>query len=305
MFYHAAVLLLFRPFLKARFTKSYVSPLEVCRESANTISNLFAQHRQQYGLDGIFTFQLHCLLTASTIHIIKLPSISATSHLAAACNNFQDLVKQNQRAMGCLSILRDLVTKWKIVVPLEVEAALYRDQDAPPTLADNTPTTIINVSMPAVMESNHESSGIASGDGASTPTSILSSSSRPEKRDSRFTSPPATSQILPKRQRRTVPHLSESSSTDSPIKDAFGQQTGNSIQHQQDMITRYLFAPCPNQPAPLLGPIHTSTTHNGGDGDEGEGDRWAEELNKVSLGFDGLNFAADDGFDPFMGYRGD
>lgn len=305
MFYHAAVLLLFRPFLKARFTKSYVSPLEVCRESANTISNLFAQHRQQYGLEGIFTFQLHCLLTASTIHIIKLPSISATSHLAAACNNFQDLVKQNQRAMGCLSILRDLVTKWKIVVPLEVEAALYRDQDAPPTLADNTPTTIINVSMPAVMESNHESSGIASGDGASTPTSILSSSSRPEKRDSRFTSPPATSQILPKRQRLTVPHLSESSSTDSPIKDAFGQQTGNSIQHQQDIITRYLFAPCPNQPAPLLGPIHTSTSHNGGDGDEGEGDRWAEELNKVSLGFDGLNFAADDGFDPFMGYRGD
>ncbi|EKG14941.1 Transcription factor fungi [Macrophomina phaseolina MS6] len=305
MYYHAAVLLLFRPFLKARFTKSDVSPLEVCRQSANNISNLFARHREQYGLDGIFTFQLHCLLTASTIHIIKLPSISATSHLAAACNNFQDLVRQNKWATGSLDILRSLVTKWKIVLPLEVEAALYRGQEAPPTIADTAPNATIDTSIPAVKEHNHNNSGFAPGDGASAPTSILFSSSRPEKRDSRFTSPPAGVQTLPKRQRLTVPHLSNPNSTESVSKGATGQQAITSAQHQQDIITRYLFAPYPNQPAPLLGPIHTSTSHNGGDGDQGEGDAWAEELRKVSLGFDGLNFAADDGFDPFMGYRGD
>jgi len=58
----------------------------------------------------------------------------------------------------------------------------------------------------------------------------------------------------------------------------------------------YLFVPFPNQPAPLLGPIHTSTSAD---------TEWNYELNKVAQGFDGLNFSGDDWFDPFMGYQGE
>ncbi|KAF9629822.1 hypothetical protein BFW01_g3 [Lasiodiplodia theobromae] len=321
MYYHAAILLLFRPFLKARFTESNVSPREVCRQSANTISYLFEKHRQLFGLDGIFTFQLHCLLTACTIHIIKLPSISATSHLAAACNSFQDLVKHNQWATSSLDIIRSLVQKWKIVLPLEVEHALYRDQSILPALSESTS---IETNNPSDADLNTQG-GANLVDRGRTPISTLPSS-RPEKREARFPSPPAGSHILPKRQRLAAPHFHDcENSTQSPIKDTFSSNqqplsttgapaaaimstvnSSTTATHQQRMM-RYLFAPFPHQPAPLLGPVHTSTSHNGWEDEDGTDrrDTWTEELRRVSQGFDGLNFVADDGFDPFMGYQGD
>jgi hypothetical protein len=56
----------------------------------------------------------------------------------------------------------------------------------------------------------------------------------------------------------------------------------------------FLFAPFPNQPAPLLGPIHTSTTPD---------PEWSEEdvVKRVTQDFDGLRFEGDGWFDPFMG----
>lgn len=62
----------------------------------------------------------------------------------------------------------------------------------------------------------------------------------------------------------------------------------------RELPTNYLFAPFPNQPAPLLGPIHTSTSAD---------TTWSDELNKVAQGFDGLKFESDGWFDPFMGYQ--
>jgi len=61
-------------------------------------------------------------------------------------------------------------------------------------------------------------------------------------------------------------------------------------------LMNYLFAPSPNQPAPLLGPTHTSTSAD---------TEWNDELNMVAQGFDGLNFLGDDWFDPFMGFQGE
>jgi hypothetical protein len=78
MYYHAADLLLFRPFLKAKFKGSKISPSEACRSSAATISHLFDQHSEMYDSVGIFTLQIHCLLAACTIHIINTPAIAST-----------------------------------------------------------------------------------------------------------------------------------------------------------------------------------------------------------------------------------
>ncbi|KAK5131245.1 hypothetical protein LTR04_004929, partial [Oleoguttula sp. CCFEE 6159] len=235
MYYHAAVLLLFRPFLKATFTKSPVSPREVCRQSADAISKIFAQHRRLYDLAGIYTFQVHCLLTACTIHIINVPALSSTSYLTAACNNFQDLIHRNEWATGSLNIIKGLVQKWNIILPLDAETALYRNA--------------------------HKTSDFSFGN--ESQAQIY----RPEKR-SHFLNP--STQVMQKRQR-----LAPRETREQP--------------------TNYLFAPFPNQPAPLLGPVHTSTSadteHN-------------DELNKVAQGLDGLSFG-DDWFDPFMGYQGD
>lgn len=234
MYYHAAVLLLFRPFVKAKFTASDVSPREVCRQSANAISNLFAQHRRLYDIIGIYTFQVHCLLTACTIHIINVPTISSTNYLTAACNSFQDLVHRNEWATGSLNIIKGLVQKWSIILPLEAETALYRNENI-----------------------------LSSFDFSSQAEAY-----RPEKRAAFFN---PSSQVMQKRQKLAP-------------------------RETRGVPTNYLFAPFPNQPAPLLGPIHTSTSAD---------TEWNDELSKVAQGFDGLNFSEDDWFDPFMGYQGD
>lgn len=246
MYYHAAVLLLFRPFLKAKFTESDVSPREVCRQSANAISDIFAQHRRLYDLVGIYTFQVHCLLTACTIHIINVPTISSTNYLTAACDSFQDLVHRNEWATGSLNIIKGLVQKWNIILPIEAETALYRNQE--------------------VLSSFDFGSG--SGSQSSPSSASGASVSRPEKR-AHFLNP--SSQVMQKRQR-----LAPRETSAQPMN--------------------YLFVPFPNQPAPLLGPIHTSTSAD---------TEWNYELNKVAQGFDGLNFSGDDWFDPFMGYQGE
>jgi hypothetical protein len=132
MYYHTALLLLFRPFLKAKIDYSDVVPREVCREAANMISELWQQHRNIYGLSGIYMFQVHSLLTACTIHIINVPTISATRHLTAACNIFQELIPRNGWARSALTILRGLAEKWRLVLGLEVEEAMYRDVGGPP-----------------------------------------------------------------------------------------------------------------------------------------------------------------------------
>lgn len=128
MYYHTAVLLLFRPFLKAKIINSpEILPRDVCRQSANEISNLFSHHVAMFGYNGLWMFQVHCLLTACTIHIINIPTIAATTRLTAACNSLQNLTDRNQWASSSLKILRGLVEKWNLIIPQEADEALYRD----------------------------------------------------------------------------------------------------------------------------------------------------------------------------------
>jgi hypothetical protein len=263
MYYHAAILLLFRPFLKAKFTESDLSPSEVCRQAANRISDIFAVHRQLYDTTGIYTFQLHCLLTACTIHIINIPTISSTAYLTAACNHFHDLIPRNEWAAGSLSIIKGLVQKWNIILPQEAEAALYRNH--------------ANLEEPSML------------DGA---TGQQAEIFRPQKRTAFLA--PTSDGVGPKRQK-----LTPQGST-GPGRQAQPSVPGNSAtpagllrEQQPPGQASYLFAPFPNQPAPLLGPIHTSTSAD---------TAWNDELNKVAQGFDGLKFEGDGWLDPFMGY---
>jgi len=170
MYYHTAVLLLFRPFLKATIDYSDVVPRDVCREAANMISDLWQEHHSMYGLSGIYMFQVHCLLTACTLHIINVPTISANRHLTQACNIFQELIPRNEWARSSLVVLRGLAEKWRLVLPLEVEEAMYRDIGGPgnpqthhgsmlpddtlPEIAPNYPTGPDPMAAHAIVSSN-------------------------------------------------------------------------------------------------------------------------------------------------------
>jgi hypothetical protein len=273
MYYHAAVLLLFRPFLKAKFTESDLAPSDVCRQSASRISELFAQHCRLYDTVGIYTFQLHCLLTACTIHIINIPAIASTAHLTAACHHFHDLSRWNEWATSSLSIIKGLVQKWKIVLPGEIELALYRHRD------------------------HYELSEGTITDGSSD----MSETFRASKRTA-FLNP--SSSIIPKRQKLANPKIPGTAFLDSQRQNmrdlaADGQSRDDNSKKRssREQQTNYLFAPFPNQPAPLLGPIHTSTSG---------GTARNDAVKNVAHGFDGLSFEDGGGwFDPFMGFQGD
>ena len=125
MYYHAAVLLLFRPFLRATLTDSALTPADLCRRAAAALSDLFARHLALYGTTGVYTFHLQGLLAACTIHLVNLPAISAAAALTAAARGLAALVRRNAWAAAALRLVRALVRRWGIVVPGELEAALY------------------------------------------------------------------------------------------------------------------------------------------------------------------------------------
>lgn len=268
LYYHVAVLLLFRPFLRAKFTESDLVPSEICRVHATAISDLFARYMSMYHSTGIYTFQLQCLLAACTIHLINLPAISSAAALRKACEYFHALVSRNTWAFGSIKLLKDLVTKWGVILPVEVEEALYHPQpDLPPSVRERF------------------------DDPAAPQTETIRGAKR-----AAFLNP--ASQVLMKRQRLApVPGStsgqgeasSGSSSSNTPAQQSGGRRSSSSAQQE----SQFLFAPFPNQAVPLLGPIHTSTSAD---------TAWSEELSRVAQDFDGLRFEGDGWFDPFIGF---
>jgi hypothetical protein len=282
MYYNAAVLLLLRPFLRARFTDSpNIVPADICRQCATAISDLFAKHMSLYGSTGLYTFQIQCLLAACTIHLINLPAISASSHLTAACNAFFHLVTRNTWAYGSVRLIRDLVRKWNIILPGDVELALYPpNEDIPPGIVSrfDDPTA------PAAHLRRDSSSSAAAAAAAA--------SSGASKR-ALFLNP--SSQLLPKRQR--LAPVASSNPPTRTMENSAGKHTPESdtlATREDHQGKNMLFTPFANQPAPLLGPIHTSVTPDPELSDE-------DEMRKVTQDFDGLRFEGDGWFDPFMG----
>jgi hypothetical protein len=115
---------------------------------------------------------------------------------------------------------------------------------------------------------------------------------RPAKRASLLNN---TSQVMQKRQ-RLAPVQSSGSGSGSSVSSSGGNGGSGGHAAIKEHTPNFLFAPFPNQPAPLLGPIHTSTVAE---------TEQHDELSKVAQDFDGLKFEGDGLFDPFMGYQGE
>jgi hypothetical protein len=297
MYYHVAVLLLFRPFLRARFPGApEVNPADICRQAATAISNLFAKHMSLYGTTGIHTLHIQCLLAACTIHLINLPAIAASKLITSACNFFFRLVTRNTWAYGSVRLIRDLVRKWNIILPVEVEMALYPPhEDLPP----GTTSRFDDPTAPsAQLESRQRTSSPSSGAAASSPGA---------SKRAAFLNP--TSHLMQKRQRLAPVHPSSASgsavagfSSGADVSPGAGTSDSGAESGKEEERagttgvgkSTVLFAPFPNQPAPLLGPIHTTTTPDPG---------WNEDdvVNRVTQDFDGLKFEGDGWFDPFIG----
>ena len=135
MYYHTVVLHLFRPFLKVNLLYSSVSPREVCTQSAENISSLANLHRNLYSLRRACAIMAHCILSASTIHLLNLPSLSASGHLTSDLRHLREMSINHAFAGRCSRIVELLAQKWGIALPDETNQARGRTSAEPSSVS--------------------------------------------------------------------------------------------------------------------------------------------------------------------------
>src|SRR5690348_10475681 len=72
IYYHNAVIQLFRPFIRVSFVQSAKTPKQICVESANKISELMSLYEQTYGSRRIGFMHTHTVMTAVIIHLVTI-----------------------------------------------------------------------------------------------------------------------------------------------------------------------------------------------------------------------------------------
>lgn len=83
MFYHCAILLLFRPFLRFSFAPSTLSPSEICFQAAENLTTLIRSYRQLHTVRRTPTFTPFIMLNTAIVALVdttltgavRLPSI--------------------------------------------------------------------------------------------------------------------------------------------------------------------------------------------------------------------------------------
>ncbi len=123
MYYHTAVLHLFRPFLKVDLLDSNISPRGICTQSAESVASLVALYRKYYGLRRVCVIVAHVILASCTVHLLNLPSPSATHSLAEGIRALKEMSVSSGFAGRCLRIVVALSKKWGISLPPEVQEA--------------------------------------------------------------------------------------------------------------------------------------------------------------------------------------
>lgn len=137
MYYHFAILLLFRPLIKLQILGSKVSPRDVCLQAADAIQRLLTSYSQLYTLRLTPTFVPYFVLTATIMRLAigatRLPDNKsmtdeeqlkkaakldpqATKALQQGIEDLTEMVPCHHFAEQALNILRYLAKKWDIEV---------------------------------------------------------------------------------------------------------------------------------------------------------------------------------------------
>ena len=140
MYYHFAILLLFRPLIKLRILGSKVAPRDVCSQAADAIQGLCRSYSQLYTLRRTPSFVPYFVLTSSIMHLAigaanvsSGPESSTESSIERAVEadpHVSESIKQgiadlaemapcHHFAEQALNILRYLALKWNIEVDID------------------------------------------------------------------------------------------------------------------------------------------------------------------------------------------
>ncbi|KAF4508938.1 hypothetical protein G6O67_005257 [Ophiocordyceps sinensis] len=162
MYYHFAILLLFRPLIKLRIIGSKILPRDVCLQAADAIQGLLTSYSQLYTLQRTPSFVPYFVLTSAIMHLAIGTSSAETngskckagkadpaamrdSRIAKALEQgIADLTQMapcHHFAEQALNILRYLANKWRIDVGIEDRSKLapedYDKLDRPYTRSFN------------------------------------------------------------------------------------------------------------------------------------------------------------------------
>ncbi|KAK3372350.1 fungal-specific transcription factor domain-containing protein [Podospora didyma] len=182
MYYHFAILLLFRPLIKLRIIGSSISPRDVCSQAADAISGLLRSYSQLYTLRRTPSFVPYFVLTSSIMHLAIGATFSEVSPLPAddesansgpspqtvkpkvsprvaeaITRGIADLTEMapcHHFAEQALNILRFLAKKWNIDVDIQATVDGPAGQQPDYSHSTRPVTSSLNFFAPNVMDSD-------------------------------------------------------------------------------------------------------------------------------------------------------
>ncbi|KAI5236504.1 hypothetical protein E4T43_08601 [Aureobasidium subglaciale] len=117
MYYHQSVLHLFRPFMKLDLSDIGLYPRELATYCATEISKLMNALRGMYGLRRTSLVVSTILLSASTVHLMNLPSQGAAVQLTQAMQDLNTMSVNHRYASCCLEVINRLANQWGVRLP--------------------------------------------------------------------------------------------------------------------------------------------------------------------------------------------
>lgn len=172
---------LFRPYIKLDLRGANLFPRDTCTFCANEISGLTNALRAMYGLRRVCLPVTGFLLSASTIHLLNLPSETSGRHLSQAMHDLQAMSTNHLFAGRCVDIIRSLATKWKINLPEDAPSVSPRRTNGRTTDANSPKSAFYSASIP---RQNSSQSGTRSADSHDS-----HAASKPVKHESPFAPP--------------------------------------------------------------------------------------------------------------------
>ncbi|KAG0645139.1 Nitrogen assimilation transcription factor nirA [Hyphodiscus hymeniophilus] len=117
MYYHFAILLLFRPFIKLEIAGSSVSPRDVCNQAADAISALVRSYSQLYTLHRTPSFVPYFVLTSTITHLVTLGTVGGgPEHIQQGISDLKTMATCHGFARRAQDILSFLADDWGIQV---------------------------------------------------------------------------------------------------------------------------------------------------------------------------------------------
>ena len=115
MYYHFAILLLFRPFIKLDIIGSGVSPRDVCNQAADAIAALVNSYSQLYTLLRTPSFVPYFVLSASITHLVTLGTMGGgPQRVHQGVSDLKVMAECHAFARRARDILAYLAFHWEV-----------------------------------------------------------------------------------------------------------------------------------------------------------------------------------------------